>query len=189
MLLFLASDGFLVKYRPDKVYDSAESLLTSMKRLLESVQILVPPIFSYSKYWKVIQNIEKMNNLPAHIEIFWFLLKTLQDWKNFQDRSLLGLQVKLLVVQSVNSLWLPVNVRIGSETFFVASSKVFQCWKYQLWHSIISSLIDNYNIDFKTDFILNHDHETNELISFRRGPEFRGGQDPPSTVKTPPLLL
>ena len=49
----------LVKYRPDKVYDSAESLLTSMKRLLESVQILVPPIFSYSKYCKVIQNIEK----------------------------------------------------------------------------------------------------------------------------------
>ena len=186
MLLYLASDGILVKYRPDKVYDSAESLLTSMKRLLELVQILVPPIFTIQVVIQNIDKISKLNILPAHIEIVWFLLKTLRDWNNFQDRSLLGLLVKLLVVQSVNSLWLPVNERIGWETFFVASSKVFQCWKYQLWHSIISSLTDNYDIDFKTDFILNHDHETNELISFRRGPEFRGGQDPPSTVKAPP---
>ena len=52
MLLYLATDGGLVKYRPDKVYDSAESLLTSMKRLLESVQILVPPVFINSKYWQ-----------------------------------------------------------------------------------------------------------------------------------------
>ena len=50
MLLYLATEGYLVKYRPDKVYDSAESLLTLMKRLLLSVQILVPPVFINSKY-------------------------------------------------------------------------------------------------------------------------------------------
>ena len=55
-------------------------------------------------------------NLPAHIEIFWFLLNTLPDSNSLQDLFLPELELKSLVVQSGDSLLLPVSVRIDLET-------------------------------------------------------------------------